>query len=251
MSESTILSITELEPNQNNKATTINNAIAALEQASNRKLAKTVSGTSDVTLTQDECTRYFYYVASGGSGNFNFVFKGEIDITNNANRVFVFKNASSYVATVTSDGSGTDVTVPAGASCLIHQDHDDMVKVAEYNGLTTMPYDIGCYILGQPDDGVEAMTFTAVRAIDFADDFAGSKGHVSVNPTATASFDVKKNGSTVGSISISTGGVFTFATTGTTVSLAIGDRISIHTPSPQDATLANVSIVLLGTRSFP
>lgn len=249
MSTSTILGITELEQNQNNRYITINNMLAALEQAGNAKLAKTVSGSSDVSLTDDECTRYAYYVASGGTGNFNFVFQGEIGL-NNANRLFFFKNESSYVATVKSDAAGTTVTVKAGASCVIHQDHDDMVKIAEFDGLTTAPYDIGGFIPGLPDDGVECFKFVAVRAIDFADNFSGSVGHCGVNPTATAAFDVLKNGTSIGSISISTSGVFTFNTTGAGTSLAAGDRLSVTSPSPQDATLSNVAFSFLGTRTL-
>lgn len=249
MATTTILNITELEQNQNNRYITFNNAIAALERASNRKLAKTVSGTSDVTLTTDECTRYVYYVLSGGSGNHNLVFLGEI-ASNNADRLIVVKNATSYVTTVKSDAAGTTVVLPSGASAVIHQSHDDMVKLAEYDGLTTAPYDIGAFIPGLPDDGVEVFKFTAVRAIDFADNFANSRGHCGVNPTATAAFDILKNGSSIGSISINTSGVFTFNTTGAGTSLAAGDRLSVTSPSPQDATLANVSFVFLGTRTL-
>lgn len=249
MAESVILNIPQVAENQNNKYITVNNAVNFLEQAMNAKLAKTVSGTSDVALTDDECTRYHYYVVSGGSGNHNLVFQGEIG-ANNANRMFVVKNASSYVTTVKSDAAGTTVILPSGASAVIHQDHDDMVKLAEFDGLTTAPYDIGLYLAGLPEDGVECFKFVAVRAIDFADNFANSRGHCGVNPTATAAFDVLKNGSSIGSISISTSGVFTFNTTGAGTSLAAGDRLSLTTPSPQDATLENISIVFLGTRTL-
>lgn len=241
------LNLTELEQNQSNRYITINNALEALAAAGNARLPKTVSGTSDVTLSADECTRYAYYVASGGTGNFNFVFLGEIG-ANNADRLFVFKNASSYVATVKSDDTGTTVVVPAGASCLIHQSHDDMVKLAEYDGQTVSPYDIGLFLPGQPDAGVECFKFVAVRDIDFADDFAGAVGHCGTNPTSTAAFDVLLNGSTIGSVSISSGGTFTFNTTGGAVSMSAGDRLSMTSPSPQDATLASIAMTFLGTR---
>ena len=250
MSTSAILNITELAENQANKYISINNILRDLERATNRKLAKTVTGTGPVNLNTDECTKYVYYVASGGSGNFNFVFLGEPDGVNNADRLFVFKNGSSNVATVKSDDTGTTVTVNAGASALIHQSHDDMVKLAEFDGLTTAPYDIGFSYPGSPTGSLEVLKFVAVRAIDFADDFAGSQGHVGTNPASTATFDVKKNGSSIGSIQVSTSGVFTFATTGGAVSLSAGDRISIQAPSPADASMADIGIVLKGTRTL-
>lgn len=250
MSTSSILFITELAENQANKYVTINNMLRDLERATNRRLASTVTGTGPVNLTGDECTKYAYYEASGGSGNFNYVFLGEPDAVNNANRLFFFKNASAYIATVKSDAAGTTVVLNAGASAVIHQNHDDMVKIAEFDGLTTAPYDIGFSYPGAPTAALEVLKFVAVRAIDFPDDFAGSRGHVGTNPTATAAFDVKKNGSSIGSISVSTSGTFTFATTGAGTSLAAGDRISIQAPSPADATMADIGIVLMGTRTL-
>lgn len=250
MSTSVILNITELAEDQANKYTTINNMLRDLERATNRKLTASVTGSGPYNLTLTECTKYAYYVASGASGNFNFVFLGEPDLTNNANRLFFFKNATSYIATVKSDAAGTTVAVNAGASVVIHQDHDDMVKIAEFDGLTTAPYDIGFSYPGVPSASIEVLKFVAVRAIDFADDFADSKGHVGTNPTATAAFDVKKNGSTIGSISVSTSGVFTFSTTGGATALAVGDRITIQAPSPADATMADIGVVLKGTRTL-
>lgn len=253
MAESTILNIPEIEETQNNKHVTHNNAVGFLEQASNAKLGVSTAGTADITLTDDQATRYVYYLVGAGtaSGAHNLVFPGEIGtLNNNAKRYFVVKNSSGYTVTVKSDAAGTTVVLATGAAAIIHQDHDDMVKLSGYDGLTTAPYDIACSMPGLPDDNGEVLKFVAVRAIDFPDDFAGSVGHCGTNPTATAAYDVKKNGSSIGSISISTSGVFTFSTTGGATSLAISDRITINAPSPQDATLANVGISLLGTRTL-
>lgn len=250
MSFSSILNIPEIAQNQNNKYITHNNAISYLEQASNARLLKTVAGVADVTLTAAECTRYRYYKLSGGSGNHNLVFLGEIDLlaVNNANREVIVENATIYVTTIKSDAAGTTVTLQAGQKALVRQDHDDFTLILLYAG-STVPYDIGVSITGLPDDNVEVMKFVAVRTIDFADDFGGSRGHVGVNPTATSIFSVSKNGSAIGTISISTSGVFTFVTTGAGVNLVAGDRIAIQSPTPQDATLANVAIILFGTRT--
>lgn len=244
------LNITEIEQNQNNRYITHNNAIEALAAASNAKLAKTTVGSDPVNLTDDECTRYVLYVAeTGATGDFDFVFVGEIGV-NDADRLFVFRNETDHTATVKSDGAGATVPVPPNSSCLIHQFHDDMVKLAESTGATSAPYDVGLFLPGQPDDNVECFVFTAVREVDFDDDFAGSTGFCGTNPASTAAFDILKNGSSIGSISISTTGVFTFSTTGGAVNLTVGDRLSLTTPSPQDASLSNVSIVFKGTRAL-
>jgi len=110
-------------------------------------------------------------------------------------------------------------------------------------------YDLVCSLVGKPGNGATVMIFTATRAVTFGANFSGSYGSVGANPAATAAYDIKKNGSTIGAVSISTGGVFTFTTTsGTAKSLAAGDRLTIAAPSPQDSTLTDVGFTLAGSR---
>jgi hypothetical protein len=249
MSTTAILGITEVAQNQNNRYITINNALAALEQAGNAKLGIAISGTTAAVLTADQCRRYAYYEISGATGNFDVTFMGQPDGVNDANRLFVVKNTTAYTATIESDAAGTTVTVAAGYAALIHQDADDMARLVHSPG-TVVPYDVGFSVTGLPTDGAEVLHFVAARAVDFPDNFSGSVGHCSVNPTATASFDVKKNGSSIGSISIDTSGNFTFNTTGGATALAVGDRLTVFAPSPQDATLSDVGVMFAGTRTI-
>ena len=64
---------------------------------------------------------------------------------------------------------------------------------------------------------------------------------------AAAVLTIKKNVTSIGTINISTGGVVTF-TFSAAVSFAAGDKLSVVTPSPQDTTLADVSITFMGSR---
>lgn len=252
MSTSAILGITEIAQNQANRYITLANLLAALEQAANRKFTKAVAGTGPVTLTQTEVTRNVYLELTVGTSSdaFNVVYPDVVDVINSAERIFVVKNSTLFDATVKATSAGTTVVIRAGGVAWIQQSGVNMTRLTYYDGGTTAPYDIGCFVPGLPDAGVTCLTFVATRAITFADDFLGSRGFVGVNPTATAAFDILRNGSSIGSISISTGGAFTFNTTGAGVSLAVGDRISLTTPSPQDTTLSNVSITLFGSRTL-
>ena len=109
------------------------------------------------------------------------------------------------------------------------------------------PYDLICSFVGKPGSGALVFLYTAVRALSFLANWSGAQGTCGTNPTATATYTVLKNGSSAGTVVIGTGGAFTFATSGA-VSLAIGDRLTITAPSPQDATLADVAFTLAGTR---
>lgn len=81
----------------------------------------------------------------------------------------------------------------------------------------------------------------------FPANFAGSYGHILTNPTATTTLTLAVGGVTIGTISISTGGVYTFATTsGAQQSCAAGQRLTVTNQSTTDVTAAEFAFTLLG-----
>jgi hypothetical protein len=84
----------------------------------------------------------------------------------------------------------------------------------------------------------------------FPINFAGAYGYAGVTATVTSALTVKKNGTTVGTITFTAAtAAATFVTTGgTTVSYVAGDRLEIIAPATQDATLANISLTIPGYR---
>jgi hypothetical protein len=74
--------------------------------------------------------------------------------------------------------------------------------------------------------------------------------HCDTNPGATFVMQVQHNGVTVGTISVTTGGVATFATTGgLTVPLAAGDRMEVFGPVSPDSTINNFFVTLAASFS--
>lgn len=113
----------------------------------------------------------------------------------------------------------------------------------------SQPYDVVCSLPGLPGVGAVILLLTFTRTVVFPGNFSGSAGTVGTNPTSTATYTVKKNGSSIGTVVVSTGGSVTFTTTsGATETFNSGDRMVITAPSPQDATLADVAVTLTGTR---
>lgn len=113
----------------------------------------------------------------------------------------------------------------------------------------TQPFDIHAFYPGVPSASAKVLRTPVARAVTFPDDFAGSYGIASVAATASTAFDIAKNGASVGTMTFAAGATTaTFVTSGTTVVLAAGDRISIAAPASPDATLADVGIALAGTR---
>ena len=115
---------------------------------------------------------------------------------------------------------------------------------------TTQPFDVLAFHPGTPTASAKVVRVPIARAVTFPANFAGSYFSASANATGTTVFDVQKNGSSIGSVSIAAGGTTaTFTTTsGTSKSFAAGDLLSIIAPGTPDATLADVGFVLAGTR---
>jgi len=110
------------------------------------------------------------------------------------------------------------------------------------------PAFIGTFSDVTPTASQVLLDWLFAEAVTFADEFAGSLASVGVNPTATFVITVQKNGSTVGTISVSTSGVATFTTTGTTVVFASGDVLTLVAPGTPDATVARLRVTLKGVR---
>lgn len=85
------------------------------------------------------------------------------------------------------------------------------------------------------EDGDMMLGYVAEAAFYLPSGLAGSVGKVKVNPTATLVCEIFKNATSIGSLSVSTGGVVTFSF-GANVNFAIGDILYVAPPSAVDAT---------------
>lgn len=140
--------------------------------------------------------------------------------------------------------STVDARIPVGADgTLLTADSTQTLGLA----WKAQPYDVTSFLAGNPVASGLVLGLTFARAVNFLSNFSGSVGTVGTNPTASAVYTVKKNGSSVGTVAISTAGAFTFSTSGA-VSFASGDRMTITAPTVQDATLGDVAMTLAGTR---
>lgn len=110
------------------------------------------------------------------------------------------------------------------------------------------PYDIGAMVTGVPDADAVCLRYAFPREVTFAADFDLSQGVAGVAATAQTDFDIQQNGVSVGTM--------TFAASATTATFdmddetvfEVGDVLTVVAPSPADATLADISFVLAGTR---
>lgn len=89
---------------------------------------------------------------------------------------------------------------------------------------------------------------TFVETVTFAQNFVGSAGSVESVPTSQYVIELQKNGVAVGSVTIDATGTFTFQSS-SELTFNSGDTLKFVAPSAPDATIANASLSLLGTRA--
>lgn len=252
MANSPILNIPQIAESQTNKYITHNNAVNSLEASNNDIHVEASAGAGPVTITEDEAGDHAVFEVSGGSADFDMTMPATINAIN-AKRFFSVNNLdTTYVATVkASSGTGANASLQPGESGIFYQDFEDIYLLATPNSSLGPAYDIAFYFPGAPGDAAEMFKLTAARAFELPDEFAGSVGDSGVAPTASTVLTVKRNGASIGTITISTGGGFTFATTATTVeAFAVGDEISVDNQGTADVTAADINVTFKGTRTL-
>lgn len=152
-----------------------------------------------------------------------------------------------------------NITTAAGDRALFVQDaSDNVICLAYINALGTavVPsttgtiYDFGSAFETAPTAGSVITRVEIGRSITIPANFSGGSAHVATNPAATFDVDVQDDGVSIGTISISTGGVATLTTvSGTSKSVAAGSVVRFIAPanSPAEATVAGFSAIICAT----
>jgi hypothetical protein len=163
--------------------------------------------------------------------------------------LMIASNGSNYVTErgMSSGGSGTvtsvGLTVPNGMSVA-----GSPVTTSGTLAISAV-YQMGSFLVGTPAAAQIVGAWAFLYAWTLPGNAVGSVGKCGTNPTALATYSIKKNGSAVGTVTISTSGTFTFATTGgTSVSFTAGDTLTLVAPTSPDATLSDVQVIFLANR---
>jgi len=112
----------------------------------------------------------------------------------------------------------------------------------------TSPYDFGLSFGGTPTAAQTLARLSLPRNVTCAADLAGSVGHVGVAPTASFAIDMQVNGTSAGTITVDTNGVFSFISAGSVaVPIVAGSLVSFTAPAVADATISDISVTIAGT----
>jgi hypothetical protein len=125
---------------------------------------------------------------------------------------------------------------------------DGKVPASQLPTSAAQPFDLTAFYPGVPSASAIVTRVPVARAVTFPSALAGSIGKARVAATAQTVFDVQKNGASVGSITFAAAATSATFAAASAITLAAGDILSIHAPATADATLADIGIVLAGTR---
>jgi hypothetical protein len=236
-------------------------------------LSQGVLGTDGVNLSQVQNIATSAVAAAGGAFSvnssapltFNYgVATGSQGTVSNTtfNLTTLFGVTSFTGLTVIVNGvvqmPGLGYTVPSATTVVFSEsllsDSDIMFIYGDLSPTPVLPnilaniegYDIAGYYNNLLTASDVFFKFVAVRSFNLLANFSGSLAHSDVAATASATFNVQKNGSNIGTLNFAAAATTATFTLASQTFFVAGDRLSIICPSVQDVSLSNVSITLRG-----
>jgi hypothetical protein len=241
------LGLSQIAPAQSAKYATSNTADGQIDAALTEVLSVEVDNANTATLTDEQFRRHFFFDIDPDTTPPD----AAVTITVPAIKRGLFAVRNNTARTVAVTVSGQSLTAPeiaAGGAALLSCDGSDVRAEGSGDNAASLPYDFGFVKAATPTSSEVIGKVVIPRDVTLPADFSGAFGHVDTNPTAQFDIDVTDDGSSIGTISISTGGTFTFTTDGnTSKSVTAGSVIRFVAPASVDATVAGIAATLVGT----
>ena len=161
----------------------------------------------------------YFYVPAAGSANYYFTKVAD-----------VMSGSTWAVSTGTNYGGRTWNATVSGTTITLAQ-------TVTYS----QPWDINFNQVAKPAAAQKLLVMVAPRGFRVL--ATGHQGKTYVNPTATATLTLKKNGSSIGTLQFNTSGVFSVVSVNQTDFLP-GDILTVEAPGSQDATFADFGVTI-------
>jgi hypothetical protein len=233
------LAITHVAAAQNQKEVTINDAIDALDGATQGVLSLDFTS-GHLSLSDAQFRGAFVLKATGVSAARDLAVPA-------IQRLFAVNNIAGTAAVTVKRGAAA-IEVAAGAVTLFHTD-------GSTNGLASLggsaasarTYLLSGAVTGKPSAGARVFHHLAGVAFTLPENLGDSIAIAKAAATAEADFDIKAAGASVGTIRFAAAGTTASFIFAAPVSVAAGDEIEIIAPAVADATLADITWTIKGT----
>jgi len=236
------LLIKHLQPSPSQPDIPVNVAWDTLDLAFTGMLSKTVT-VANVTLTSTEFIQSYFHRISGA------LTADRSYIVPVVKRPFTVEHGGTAHNLLVKTPSGTGITLVPGSVQSLYCDGTNVVPRGPATTATGSPFVLGSFRQGRPGANDLVLITDILIPLSLPSGLTGSRAKARTATTADATFDIRQNGVSKGSFTITAGnqvGTFTFASP---VSLAVNDDVTVVAPAVQDATLANLSVSLLAYRT--
>lgn len=178
----------------------------------------------------------YFYVPNTSPPVFQDTWLDINGITKNTNPVLLDGNGRAIIW-----GSGVYRQVVYDLNGLLIWDQLTSAPGASPTSTTGIYYSV--YMEGKPSTSELYPVLTIPATWTLPQSLTGSVFSIQSSslPTGTIILTLQKNGVTIGTLSISTSGVFTVSFTSDVIFVS-GDKFSVLWPSPQDSTAGNISL---------
>lgn len=231
MGKTPLLGIDELAQGQAQAFTTVNDGFIALESAANASKTMTDTGSHTLSSTDFILYREFRYTAL--TANATVTLPTTIN-GNTTDRELVFVNATNYALTIL----GTpNIVIPRNSTKIVHVNGVTRRVIAESGIVTGVPHTTAFFASGSPTHDTEVLRYVFAERVQWPANLTSSVGSARVAPSPGIRFFLYKNGSKIGEVSVSTGGLFTFAAS-SSVDWVEGDVLTVKFEALETATVS-------------
>lgn len=244
---STNLGASQVATNQNNKETTINDAVGQMDAALTEQLSTALAGANpSVTITTAQMQDNNLLAFTDGAAPSG---TATINIPGTLKRGFFrVRNGSSIPVDVGISGqSATKPRVFAGQSKTLYSDGTNVIS-GEGGEAGGQAFDLGIFFPGTMSNSQLLCRYVFTRDVDFPANMTGSQAKAVSGATAQTDIDVQKNGASIGTVRFAAAGTIATFVGFSASSFAAGDIFSLHAPVSADATLADVGFTFKGAR---
>ena len=206
------------------------------------KLARSITSDANITLTHDESENNVLEFTSSVS----LTVTRDVIVPLSVKSWIIYNNTTGGQSLRFIGASGTGATVASGAWAIICGDGTNVSLITSTAG--SQPYDTGAFYPGLPPTSAITLIHVFNRAVTFLSALSGSHGVAGTAATAQTDFDIQKNGSSFGTMRFAASATTATFIAASASSFVAGDILKIIAPATPDATLANISFTLAGTR---